>query len=160
MNHKYIFIVIIILIIIYLYKHNEEYFITYYDDNLGFDQRYCKSCDDKTILNCGECNNCGICIQGNISKCISGDIDGPSNKVKCDKWIYGSNNSINYVAPRVPFYYNYYYPYYFDMFYPPYYYDGIYYSRGYSRGYNRGYNKKYNNIVRKYKKSNRIINKK
>jgi len=144
MKQPYIIITILVILILILFNYNDmtENFITYY--NLGYDQRYCKSCDDKSILNCGSCNNCGICVQGNISKCVSGDIDGPeNNNDKCNQWIYGSNYINKYNSYTIPDSYsipNYYTPYYYDMFYPPYYYDGLYYGGGSGNSSNRIYN--------------------
>ena len=136
MKYTYIIILIIMLIIILLLASHKENYISYIDRS----QRYCKSCDEKNILDCGECTNCGICVNGNSATCTSGDMDGPTD-AQCEKWIYGSalNNYYNDITYTVPYYYNYYYPLYNDMFYPPYYYDGLYTPRRYNRTYNRTY---------------------
>jgi hypothetical protein len=122
--NKYIIIFILFIIVIILLKDSDEKFASLYYN------RYCSNCNLKSILNCGECFNCGICIKDNISTCESGDIDGPESK-KCDKWIYNSNiNSELYYN-----YYPYYYPYYYN-----YYYDYPYYRSNYSRR-NHNHNK-------------------
>ena len=136
MNNKYIIVGVIMFVLFVILFNTKEKYVTYYD------QRYCKACNEKSVLDCGTCNNCGICITNNdnqtVSKCVSGDKDGPSD-AKCDTWVYGANinpvNNINNI-PSVPYYYNYYYPFYNDMFYPPFYYDGLY-NTGYNSTYNR-----------------------
>jgi hypothetical protein len=130
----FIILIIIILLLIILYNfndiNNKEKFISYIPsyNTYNYDQRYCKNCNEKSVLDCGSCYNCGICVKNNISTCKSGDIDGPENDVDCDQWIYGNFTNRSYF----PYYYNYYYPYYYDMFYPPYYYDGLYYNTTYN----------------------------
>ncbi len=127
MNRKAIIFILIVILIFVILKSKEQ-FITYYGPANNIDSfRYCKSCEEKTTFECNNCINCGVCVTGNVSKCISGDQDGPENKSnKCEQWIYGDNNISNYVSTYVhPIY-----PYYYDIFYPPYYYDGLYYGRG------------------------------
>jgi len=138
MKHTYIIILIIIILLLLLVSHKENY-ITYINSS----QRYCKSCDDINITDCGDCVNCGICVNGNSAVCVSGDMDGPLD-AKCEKWIYGSslNNYYDNITYTVPYYYGYYYPLYNDMFYPPYYYDGLYTPHRYNRSYNGTYDRR------------------
>jgi len=130
MNKYIISLVIFIIVLIFLYNYKENY-VSYVNPNLGsytmrYDQRYCKSCKDRSILDCGNCYNCGICVKDNVAKCVDGDADGPDDAV-CDQWVFGGNLT----SSRVPYFYGYYY----DMFYPPYYYDGLYHRRNRPRRY-------------------------
>lgn len=122
MNKYIIILIILFIILIFLYNYKEKYVSYPYVGTytMRYDQRYCKSCKDRSILDCGSCYNCGICVKDNVAKCVDGDADGPDNAV-CDQWIFGGNLT----SSRVPYFYGYYY----DMFYPPYYYDGLYNRR-------------------------------
>jgi hypothetical protein len=105
---KYIIVFLIIVgLIILLRKQNENYVTFYSPFKSMYNQRYCSDCKSKSILTCGDCFNCGICVKNNVSTCESGDITGPDS-MSCDQWIYNTNE----VA------YNYYVPYYYDYYYP------------------------------------------
>jgi hypothetical protein len=147
MNIYIIIFIILVFLVILLRNHNEN-FPYYYD---MYDKRYCKNCNSRSILDCDNCFNCGICIKDNISTCESGDIDGPDTK-QCDKWIYNSDQVIfNNYNPYYNPYYNSYNPYY-----NPYYYrynDYPYYYRYNDYPYYRTKNK--SNKENKYNKENK-----
>jgi hypothetical protein len=126
---KYIIILVVLFImLICLYNYKENYVSYPYVGTytMRYDQRYCKSCKDRSILDCGNCYNCGICVKDNVAKCVDGDANGPDDAV-CDQWVFGGNLT----SSRVPYFYGYYY----DMFYPPYFYDGLYHRRNRPRRY-------------------------
>jgi hypothetical protein len=127
--NKVVIIFVLLIILLFIIHNSKEKFFSYFGPANNIDSyRYCDSCDKKTTYECSECINCGVCVNGNVSKCINGDRDGPSkdNQEKCEQWIYGDNNINNYATTYIqPVY-----PYYYDMFYPPYYYDGLYYGSG------------------------------
>jgi len=143
--NKYIIMFLIIFFLVILLRNYNENFPYYFNTYNLYDRRYCKNCNSRSILNCGECFNCGICIKDNISSCESGDID-ESEKKQCDKWIYNSDIFINYN----PYYYNSQYnPYYYNSYYNPYY-NPYYY------GYYRYYDYPYYRIKNKYNKQKKI----
>ncbi len=146
--NRVVIIFILLIILLFIIYNSKENFFTYFGPANNIDSyRYCDSCDKKTTYQCSECINCGVCVNGNVSKCISGDKDGPGkdNEEKCEQWIYGDNNINNYATTYIqPVY-----PYYYDMFYPPYYYDGLYYrgnstynSRPYFRNKHRNHDRR------------------
>lgn len=147
MNKYIIIFIIIVFLVILLRNHNENfpYYYNTFDISDMYDRRYCKDCNSRSILNCGNCFNCGICIKDNISTCESGDIDGPDTK-HCDKWIYNSNKVI----------YDYYNPYYYNPYYYNHYYYG-YYDYPYYRTKKRYYNKIKHNKPNKENKPNKVV---
>ena len=52
----------------------------------------CRNCDNLTYIDCINCKNCGFCIdQRGFGKCVSGNINGPNDKLDCMQWNFGDN---------------------------------------------------------------------
>jgi len=166
--NKYIIIFLIIVFLVVLLRNQYENFPYYFNTFDNYDRRYCKNCNSKSILDCGNCYNCGICIKDNISTCESGDIDGPDTK-QCDKWIYNSDQIIvnSYNQYYNQYYNRYYNPYnnpyynrYNNPYYNPYYYNRNYYGYNDYPYYRTKLNRSRSNKNRSNKnKSNKTINK-
>jgi hypothetical protein len=70
-------ILLLILVLVYNYSGTKEM----YNNSVG---QYCMSCDTKTLSQCMNCFNCGVCVDRAGNKtCVPGDIHGPFNNDDC-----------------------------------------------------------------------------
>ena len=91
-NHIVVIIIFIIVFLFYSWNQTEN-FSTYYG-------RQCNSCSNKSFGQCLQCNDCGICFDGETYKCIKGDSFGPhindKYRVTCQRW-YSNDPMARYV---------------------------------------------------------------
>ena len=81
-----LFLFIIFLIILCCFYESVENF-----NSIGLHP----SCDKyKTIDDCLNHDNCGMCMNNNKVKCVTGDNNGPLYTGGCDRWIYFNKNNL------------------------------------------------------------------
>ena len=71
-------IILIILIIIIAFIINYYRFETFNDQS----GQFCLACENKNFNQCTACFNCSWCD----GKCIAGDLNGPYNNQRCNKY--------------------------------------------------------------------------
>lgn len=76
-------VVLVMLLILFFVIIDPKIIIEGYQNDSG---KYCHDCNKKTINECLECFNCGLCTNscGQL-KCVRGDHTGPWNR-KCKLW--------------------------------------------------------------------------
>mgnify|MGYP007128599256 CR=1 FL=1 len=94
-------IVWIIIIIIVLYLISTQY--NKIDENfdiIGYPRSFCRSCGYKSRATCGNCQNCGYCVnrQG-FGECVPGDNNGPYFRQDCVYYEYNNANPLSVMYP-------------------------------------------------------------
>jgi len=114
-------------------------------DIIGYPRSWCRSCGYRSRATCGNCQNCGYCInrQG-YGECVPGDNDGPYFRQDCAYYEYNNADPLSVMYP------DYIYPYtslnYVNTY--PYYPNYPYRYSSLSR-YNRNNNFRYNRYENK-----------
>jgi hypothetical protein len=70
-----------------------------------FRMSYCDKCGDKGEFTCGNCANCGFCIdQFGFGECVPGDQYGPFFREDCVHWQYMNPGMMPWYSPYRWFY--------------------------------------------------------
>jgi len=89
--YNFFLIIVILLFVVFLINYKYNIFNIPYQENFNNQTgRFCSSCNNLNFNQCLNCFNCGFCIDKNgKGACVSGDIHGPYNSLKCVKWYSG-----------------------------------------------------------------------